>query len=270
MSFTTSLRTRTRDCVLLLLLAATWPVHAAQEYLLTSGDTLHVSVFKNPDLTLDVQVTAAGTIRYPLIGAVLLRGLSVSAAEAKIAKMLKDQGFVNDPQVSILVTQALGNLVSVIGEVNHAGRYSIETAGGHVSGMIASAGGIAVTGGDSAIVTGSRSGAPFRRQIDLVKMSQEAGAAEDIELSGGDTIFVNRAPVFYIYGQVQKPGQYRLESNMTVIQALALGGGVTGKGTTRGILLHRRDANGKVREAGAGLDDDVRDQDVIYVKESLF
>jgi polysaccharide export outer membrane protein len=45
---------------------------------------------------------------------------------------------------------------------------------------------------------------------------------------------------------------------------------VTGKGTTRGILLHRRDANGKVREAGAGLDDDVRDQDVIYVKESLF
>src|SRR6266478_7603509 len=81
---------------------------------------------------------------------------------------------------------------------------------------------------------------------------------------------VNRAPMFYIYGQVQKPGQYRLERGMTVIQALATGGGVTGKGTQRGIVRHRRDPSGKVKEEGVTLDEDVQDQDVIYVKESLF
>ena len=48
------------------------------------------------------------------------------------------------------------------------------------------------------------------------------------------------------------------------------GGGMTGKGTSRGIVLHRRDATGKVKESGASLDEDVRDQDVIYVKESVF
>jgi len=94
--------------------------------------------------------------------------------------------------------------------------------------------------------------------------------ADDIELVGGDTLYVNRAPMFYIYGQVQKPGQFRLERGMTVMQALASGGGVTGKGTQRGIVRHRRDASGKVKEDAVNLDDDVQDKDVIYVKESLF
>jgi polysaccharide export outer membrane protein len=101
-------------------------------------------------------------------------------------------------------------------------------------------------------------------------MSLSGNSGDDIDLLGGDTLFINRAPLFYIYGQVQKPGQVRLERAMTVMQALASGGGVTGKGTSRGIVRHRRDASGKVKEEGVSLDDDVRDQDVIYVKESLF
>jgi polysaccharide export outer membrane protein len=197
-------------------------------------------------------------------------GLTLPATERKIGQMLKDGGFVLNPQVNILLSQGLGNLVSVIGEVNTPGRYSLEAAGGHLSGMLAAAGGISATGGDHVIVTGIRGGKPFRREIDIVKIFDGGATADDIDLSGGDTLFVNRAPMFYIYGQVQKPGQVRLERNMTVMQALAAGGGVTGKGTSRGLVHHRRDASGKVKEEGVSLDDDVRDQDVIYVKESLF
>jgi polysaccharide biosynthesis/export protein len=243
---------------------------AAQEYLLGSGDILRISVFKNPELGLDARVSEVGTIGYPLIGAVPVSGLTLPGAERKIAQMLRDGGFVVNPQVNILLTQAFGNLVSVIGEVNTAGRYSTETAGGHLSGMLAAAGGISPTGGDLVIVTGERNGKPFRREIDIARMSLSGNTSDDIDVVGGDTIFVNRAPMFYIYGQVQRPGQFRLERGMTVMQALAAGGGVTGKGTSRGIVLHRRDASGKVKEEGVAMDDDVRDQDVIYVKESLF
>jgi polysaccharide export outer membrane protein len=243
---------------------------AQQQYLLVPGDIMRISVFKNPELSLDARVSEAGTIGYPLIGSVPVSGITLPAAEHKIAQMLKDGGFVLNPQVNILLTQALGNLVSVIGEVNTPGRYSVEAAGGHISGMLAAAGGISATGGDYMIVTGSRGGKPFRREIDIVKIFLSGNSADDIELFGGDAIFVTRAPLFYIYGQVQKPGQVRLERGMTVMQALASGGGVTGKGTSRGIVRHRRDANGKVKEEGVSLDDDVRDQDVIYVKESLF
>jgi polysaccharide export outer membrane protein len=246
------------------------PAFAEQEYLLAPGDILKITVFKNPDLSLDVRVSEAGSISYPLISSVPIGGLTLPAAERKIAQMLRDGGFVVNPQVNILLTQAFGNLVSVIGEVNTAGRYSLDAAGGHLSGMLAAAGGVATGGGDFVIVTGSRNGKPFRREVDIVKMSLSGSPADDIELVGGDTLFVNRAPMFYIYGQVQKPGQFRLERGMTVMQALASGGGVTGKGTQRGIVRHRRDAGGKVKEEGVNLDDDVQDKDVIYVKESLF
>ena len=259
-----------RLCLLCLLTIALRPVFAQQEYLLVPGDILKISVFKNPDLILDVRVSEVGTIGYPLIGSVPVGGLTLPGAEKKISQMLRDGGFVVNPQVNILLTQALGNLVSVIGEVNRSGRYSIETAGGHVSGMLAAAGGISMAGGELITVTGMRNGKAFRRDLDIVKMSSTGSTADDLELVGGDTLFVSRAPMFYIYGQVQKPGQFRLERGMTVMQALASGGGVTGKGTQRGIVRHHRDPTGKVKEESVSLDDDVQDKDVIYVKESLF
>jgi polysaccharide biosynthesis/export protein len=255
-----------------LLGAGLTPALAQQQYqyLIGPGDILRISVFKNPDLSLDARVSEAGTLSYPLIGSVPVGGLTLPAAEKKISELLKEGGFVLNPQVNILVPTALAGLVSVLGEVKTPGRYALEAAGGHLSGMLAVAGGIAPTGSDTVIVTGIRGGKPFRREIDIVAMSLGSNAGDDILLSGGDTLFVNRAPLFYIYGQVQKPGQVRMERGMTVIQALAAGGGMTGKGTSRGIVRHRRDATGKVKEEGVSLDDDVRDQDVIYVKESLF
>jgi polysaccharide export outer membrane protein len=257
-----------------LLLLGALPAHAQQgqpapAYQIVSGDILKIAVFKNADLSVDARVNEQGSISYPLVGSVQVAGLTLPAAERKIAQLLKDGGFVLNPQISILLTQGLGNLVSVIGEVNNPGRYSTETSGGRLSGMLAAAGGVSATGGDLAVVTGTRGGKPFRREVDIVKMGM-GSTADDVELYGGDTLFVGRAAMFYIYGQVQKPGQVRLERGMTVMQALASGGGVTGKGTSRGIVRHRRDAGGKVKEESVSLDDDVRDQDVIYVKESLF
>jgi polysaccharide export outer membrane protein len=255
---------------LILMASGLMPVQAQQQYLIGPGDILRISVFKNPDLSLDARVSESGALGYPLIGSVQVGGLTLPGAEKKIGDLLKEGGFVLNPQVNILVTQSLSSLVSVIGEVKTAGRYSVEAAGGHLSGMLAAAGGISPTGADVVMVSGARNGKPFRREIDIVAMSTGVNGAEDIALAGGDTLFVGRAPMFYIYGQVQKPGQVRLERNMTVMQALAAGGGMTGKGTSRGIVRHRRDASGKVKEEGVSLDDDVRDQDVIYVKESLF
>jgi polysaccharide export outer membrane protein len=253
----------------LMLLSGISAAQALSEYVVVPGDVVKVNVFKNPDLTLELRVSAAGTIAYPLIGSVAIAGITLPEAERKIAGLLKEGGFVLSPQVSILLTQGYGNLVSVIGEVKNPGRYSIEASGGHLAGMLATAGGISETGADTVIAMGTRGGKPFRREIDIVKMSQ-GEAADDIALSGGDTLFVGRAPLFYIYGQVQKPGQVRLERGMTVIQALAAGGGVTGKGTSRGIVRHRRDASGKIKEESVTMDDEVKDQDVIYVRESLF
>jgi polysaccharide export outer membrane protein len=256
--------------LLLLCGTASLPAHAAEEYLLNPGDIIKVTVFKNPDLSTEVRVSEAGAIGFPLIGSVPVAGLTLSGVERKITQLLKDGGFVLNPQVNVLLTLSVGNQVAVLGEVNKPGRYPIEGAGGHVSGMLATAGGISPTGADTVVLTGTRGGKPFRKEVDVNKMSQSGNVADDPELAGGDTIFVNRAPQFYIYGQVQRPGGYRLEKGMTVMQALATGGGITGKGTTRGIVLHRREANGKVKDSKVNLDTELKDQDVVDVKESLF
>jgi polysaccharide export outer membrane protein len=240
------------------------------EYHIGPGDILKISVFKNPDLTLQARVSEVGAISFPLIGSVQVSDLTLPAAEKKIGELLKEGGFVVNPQVNILLETAFGNQVSVLGEVNKPGRYPLDAAGGHLSGMLATAGGIMATGSDTVIVSGVRGGKPFRHDIDVVKAAMEGNTADDLLLAGGDTVFVNHQPMFYIYGQVQKAGQYRLERGMTVMQALAVGGGITTKGTRRGIVLHRRDVHGKVNEIEVSLDDDVKDADVIYVKESLF
>jgi polysaccharide biosynthesis/export protein len=91
-----------------------------------------------------------------------------------------------------------------------------------------------------------------------------------VMVAGGDTLYVAKAPMFYIYGEAQKPGPYRIERGMTVMQALAQGGGPTARGSQNRLRIHRRDANGKVVEAVPQLTDLVRAEDVIYVRESIF
>ncbi len=62
------------------------PAFAQQEYLLAPGDILKISVFKNPDLSLDVRVSEAGSIGYPLIGSVPVSGLTLPEQKEKSRK----------------------------------------------------------------------------------------------------------------------------------------------------------------------------------------
>ena len=92
----------------------------------------------------------------------------------------------------------------------------------------------------------------------------------DVSVENGDIIYVDRAPTFYMYGEVQRPGQLRVERGMTLMQALAQAGGLTPRGTARGMQVHRKDANGAVQVREIKMNDPVERDDVIYVRESLF
>ncbi|MBP9064372.1 MAG: SLBB domain-containing protein, partial [Aquabacterium sp.] len=77
-------------------------------------------------------------------------------------------------------------------------------------------------------------------------------------------------PLVYIYGEVQRPGPMRLERELTLMQALATGGGLTQRGTDKGIRVHRKGADGVVQVIEAKMDDRLREGDVVFVRESLF
>jgi len=243
---------------------------AAAEYRLGSGDAIKISVFQNPDMTLETRVSEAGTISFPLLGVVRIGGLSVSDAESRIAEGLRKGNFVKQPQVTILVLKVTGNQASVLGQVNQPGRYPLEVADTRLTDLLANARGVSPAGGDLLVLTGQRGGKPFRLEVDLPTLFGPNGREQDVVVLNGDVLWVERFPMIYIYGEVQKPGQIRLERGMTLLQGLAAGGGLTLRGTDRGIRVHRKDASGKVQEIKPGMDEPLKDGDVIFVRESLF
>jgi polysaccharide export outer membrane protein len=147
------------------------------------------------------------------------------------------------------------------------------TADMRMTDLLANAGGVATTGGDQVVLTGTRDGKPLRLEIDLPSVfgpNSDQGRINDVLVQNGDVLWVDRAPIVYIYGEVQRPGPMRLERGMTLMQVLASGGGLTQRGTERGIRVHRKGADGKVQIVQSSMDDVVKDGDVVYVKESLF
>ena len=244
-------------------------VAGAADVLLGAGDVVRISVYGSPDLALETRVSEAGEITFPLVGAVAIGGLPVSAAEKKIGGLLESGGYLRKAQVNIIVTTLQSQQVSVLGQVNRPGRYPLEGKRSLMD-MLAMAGGLGVEGGDAVSLIRKRGGTTTKEVVDIVEMVRNGDFKRDMDLAGNDVVYVERAPRFYIYGEVQRPGAFRLERSMTVLQALSVGGGLTPRGTERGIRIKRRDADGKLQILDAKHDDLVQVDDVVYVKESLF
>jgi polysaccharide export outer membrane protein len=129
---------------------------------------------------------------------------------------------------------------------------------------------VTLEGADDVTLIRNQDGKSQRTRIDTQSLFQDGQVDLNHQVMGGDVIFVPRAAVFYIYGEVQKPGAFRLEKNMNVMQALSLGGGITQRGTQKGIQIRRQGEQGQPVVLKAALTDPVQAGDVVYVKESLF
>lgn len=254
--------------------AAAAPVPAAavtEQYRIGAGDTLHITVYQSPDLSIDARVNEAGDISYPLLGRVNFGGLTINAAEARLAQALKKGEIVKDPQVIIVVTNVRANQVNVLGQVGKPGRLPLDLAGMRLTEVISLAGGIiAGAGSDTIVLIGRRNGQTYRYEADLPKIFAPGGSNDDIVVMPGDTIWVDRAPQIYMYGEIQHPGVIRLERGMTVMQAVAAGGGATPRGTLKGLRVTRRGADGKTQTFEPSMEDTLKDGDVVFVRESLF
>ena len=261
-------RLATLGAVIGFLLAA--PAQPAEEYKLGAGDVVRVTVYNNPDLTTEAQIAEDGAVSFPLIGKVVLGGLSKNQAEAKIAKSLIDGHYLKQAQVNLLITTYRSQQVSVLGEVNRPGKYPMGSTSTVID-MLAAAGGIGPKGSHViTVIRNGKDGRQTKQEVDLNKVVGAGNVAANLEVGSEDIIYVPAAAVFYIYGEVQKPGAYPLERNMTVRQALSVGGGLTVRGTERGLVISRRGTDGAIRTIGVGPGDLVKEGDVVRVKESLF
>lgn len=255
--------------ITLALCVLTQLVPAAGEYPLGAGDVVKITVYNNPDLTTEAQISETGTISFPLLGDVKIGGLSKRAAETMLAETLVNAGFLEAAQVNILVTTYESLQASVLGEVKNPGKYTIDTAS-TVTDLLAQAGGITSEGSRVITLIQQQGGKQKKREIDLGNVLASGEADANLVVNNNDIIYVSKAPVFYIYGEVRNPGAYRLEPNMTLRQALSVGGGLTVRGTERGVEIDRKGADGTVVTVDATAASVVDEGDVVRVPESWF
>lgn len=265
-----------RPSVLSVFLAAVvwfaqlWPLGASggdmEDYRLGPGDVVKVNVFEYPDLATETRITQGNGITFPLLGEVKIGGMTLGEAENAIASRLNEGGFIRQPQVTVMVLQFQSQQIAVMGQVNKPGKYPIEEAS-MITDLLALAGGVATA-------SASESATLLRENGEKVTVDLHAlfdgDKSQDQQVKGGDTIFVPRAPQIYVYGEVQRPGTYRLERNMTVTQAIAVSGGLTPKGMQWWPVVKRRNSEGEEEEITAENSDLLRPDDVLYVRESWF
>jgi polysaccharide export outer membrane protein len=272
---------RRRSIVLgsFFLLAGVSIAAQVNNYIVGPQDVLAITLYDQQDLSGKYTVEADGTFTFPLIGRVKAGGLSLRDVEQALRTQLSD-GFFKNPQVSVSVEQYRSQRIFVVGEVRAPGPYplvgdmtlieALARAGStteHAAGealIVRSADGGRTTG---PVLPDQKSAADVTR-VDI-KALQSGRLTENAAVRDGDTIFVPRAELVYVFGHVHSPGAYTLQSGVTVLQALSLAGGVTDRGATGRVRIARV-VEGKKTEIRVKLDDMVRPGDTIIVPERFF
>ncbi|MEW6586228.1 MAG: SLBB domain-containing protein [Nitrospirota bacterium] len=254
-----------------LLILCNASLSFAQDYLVGEGDVLKITVYDHEDLATVARVSGEGTIHFPLIGQVEVKGLSIPEISRKITTLLSD-GYVVNPQVTIFIQEFRSKKAFIMGEVTKPGLYVLPGQTTFLA-LLSEAGGLAKDAGDKAIIKRKANPSDANEQtisVDLKNLVEKGDASLDIPILDGDSVYVTKAGVFYVTGEVKKPDAYKLEEGTTVIKAVTMGGGFTDK-AAKGRVKIIRQVKGKEQVLErVKMDETVLPDDVIVVPESFF
>jgi polysaccharide export outer membrane protein len=249
------------------------------DYTIGSRDILAITVFNQTDLSGKFLVDDDGTFAFPLIGRVTAAGLSARSVEAEMKKRLAD-GFFQNPQLSVSVDEYRSQRVFVVGDVRAAGTYPLR-GNMNIIEVLALAGAAAGAGLSEVVIVrpnnADRAVGPTlpsqaqNAQVIHVDVNELQGGvlSQNVQLKSGDTIFVPRAQTVFVYGQVRSPGAYPVGRTTTVMQLLALAGGVTDRGAANRVKVLRV-VNGVERQIKLKFTDVVQPGDTVVVPERFF
>jgi polysaccharide biosynthesis/export protein len=251
---------------------------AATDYVVGGHDVLTITSYDQADLSGKFAVEADGTFTFPLIGRFKAGGLTLRTVEEQLKLRLKEEGYFNNPQITVAIEQYRSQKVFIVGEVRSPGSYPVSGEMNLVE-ALARAGSTLPTASGEAIVVHAATGqtvlgptlpsqdnADNIVRVDLREL-QNGVFSNNAALRDGDTIFVPRAESIYVFGQVKNPGAYALQQRATtVLQALSLAGGVADRGSMSRIHVVRI-VNGSKKELHVSLTDVVQAGDTLIVPE---
>jgi polysaccharide export outer membrane protein len=240
------------------------PAPIDSSYALGAGDIVEINLVGRAEFGSRYRISADGTILLPLIGVVPASGKTVSDLADEVRQALKRGGFYSDPVVRIEVVGISSRYATILGAVGSPGLLPLDR-NYHLSEILAKIGGRSGNGADYILLTHA-AGGPTERYY-ITKLASGGGAQDPI-VQSGDKIFIPSADaeVFYISGQVNKPGSYPVTEGLTVRKALAGSGGVTENGSENKFKIIR---DGKPLRP-VKLDDPIKPGDILTFGEKLF
>jgi polysaccharide biosynthesis/export protein len=257
------------------------PAPDRNDYRVGPGDVLEITVLGNADLSRSVTVQPSGSITFPLLTEVSVAGLTVSEIQRKMATLLQ-KDFLVDPHVEVKVKEFLSQFVVVIGELNTPGR-KVLRGGSRLVDVLVEAGGFTPRASGEIVIT--RTEGSFEGGAKVVRMrlggtfSAQDYVGLELPLRNGDVITALARQYVTVEGEVQRPGRYAIEGDLTVTGAISTAGGLTRFGSSDVKLRRIESGTGTVTitkvdlkavRKGKGPDPTVAPNDVITVPRRLF
>lgn len=260
------------------------------DYEIGPGDVLKVVVLGQAEMTGSFTVGPDGLVGFPILGKIKASENTTLELERKLTILLAD-GILKRPQVTVTVAEYGSQKVFVTGEVPRPGQYPLKSdptllallgevggqgpnAGHEVIVVRPPAGGGAPSGSEPARAPSGIPGLPFVApgsevfRIRLLEL-QSGNPDKNIALRAGDTVYFPKAAQVYVMGSVARPGSYRYQEGMSVMQALTLAGGATDRGSA-GRTKVTRIVDGKKVERKVKATDLVLPEDTLVVPERFF
>ena len=230
---------------------------ATGEYGVGPGDVLEVNVIGNDDLSRIPTVQTNGAITYPLLGEVQVAGLTVAEIRRKLTNLL-EKDYLVKPQVEVKVREFNSQYVSVVGEVNSPGRKPLRGKTRLIDALLES-GGFKASASAEVMITRTEGEFEGGRKTITVRISSQATLQDQINLElplrNGDIITALPKSYVTVDGEVNRPGRYAIEADLTVTGAISLAGGLTRFGSGSVKLRRTEPESGKV----SILDVDLKD-----------
>ncbi|MFH0962415.1 MAG: SLBB domain-containing protein [Planctomycetota bacterium] len=243
----------------------------AQDYRVGAGDVLEVSItsLETPDRTTSLlrEVSQEGLIALPFVGEVRCAERTPLEIEASLRKLYGAR-YIQDPQISVSVSEYRSRTVVVVGAVEKPGVYVLPRNGSNLLSILAQAGGVTKDAGDELSIVrpiheedapadaslpaeGTAPIAVGKREItvNLQELLDRGNLALNVEVRNADIISVSREEPQYVcvLGYVRSPGSFTLKAgeSMSVLRAVSLAGGLTPSSRAENSVLIRRTPEGR-------------------------
>lgn len=230
-------------------------------YRVGPGDVILLTVPERLDLSREVTIDENGNCTLPLVGAIQVTGMTTAEMELKVYQALKEY-YPSLTSVEIKVTQAISQIVYVLGQVGQPGRHAFPESP-NVWEAIREAGGPTANASlDNVRIVRDKTRGGTSQEVNVTRYLEMASVDELPKLESGDTVVIPERAGTYtgssginVFGQVANPGVYRLQGGRDLISAILGAGGPARAAALSSVIIIRQKNDSSIETFKVNLND---------------